>query len=170
MIKVYWHDDFSLHFGSQCLLCFCRKFGMKLASHYKPVKNKAIVHRTVRTMFGELWAQLRNEVLNHFCPVLTLTSPFLPCFSVWTLLISTLTSLHGRTARQHVEYNFKLKEVWVQLAGKANCLHDGNTVTNLRCQLLNQLIQDFRSILRILELSKTMGLPEINVDCHCTRS
>ena len=26
---------------SCCLLRFCRKFGPKLASHYKPVKNEA---------------------------------------------------------------------------------------------------------------------------------
>ena len=32
--------DFSLHFGSCCLLRFCHKFGPKLVSHYKPVKNK----------------------------------------------------------------------------------------------------------------------------------
>ena len=44
MIKVYWLDltwlDFSLHFRSCCLLRVCRKFGPKLASHYKPVKNE----------------------------------------------------------------------------------------------------------------------------------
>ena len=62
-----------------------------------------------------------------------------------------------------------LKEEWVELAGKANCLHDGNMETNLRSQLLNQLIQDFHSILRIMELSKTLALPEISADRHCTR-
>ena len=40
MMKVYWLD-FSLHFRSCCLLCVCRKFGLKLASHYKPVENEA---------------------------------------------------------------------------------------------------------------------------------
>ena len=39
MIKVYWLD-FSLHFLSCCLLRVCRKFGPKLASHYKPVENE----------------------------------------------------------------------------------------------------------------------------------
>ena len=39
VIRVYCLD-FSLHFGSRCLLCFCRKLGPKLASHYKPVKNE----------------------------------------------------------------------------------------------------------------------------------
>ena len=39
MIKVYWLD-FSLHFRSCCLLRVCRKFGPKLASHYKPVENE----------------------------------------------------------------------------------------------------------------------------------
>ena len=39
MIKVYWFD-FSLHFGSCCLLRVCRKFGPKLVSHYKPVENE----------------------------------------------------------------------------------------------------------------------------------
>ena len=53
MIKVYGLD-FSLHFGSCCLLRFCHKFGPKRASHYKPVKKRSIVRRTVRTMFGEL--------------------------------------------------------------------------------------------------------------------
>ena len=38
-MKVYLLD-FSLHFGSCCLLRVCRKFGLKLASHYKPVKNE----------------------------------------------------------------------------------------------------------------------------------
>ena len=38
MIKVYWLD-FSLRFGSCCLPRFCRQFGPKLASHYKPVKK-----------------------------------------------------------------------------------------------------------------------------------
>ena len=33
--------DFSQHFGSCCLLRFCRKFGPKIASHYKSVKNEA---------------------------------------------------------------------------------------------------------------------------------
>ncbi len=32
--------DFSLHFGSYCLLSFCHKFRLKLVSQYKPVKNK----------------------------------------------------------------------------------------------------------------------------------
>ena len=32
--------DFSLHFGSCCLLRVCRKFGPELASHNKPVKNE----------------------------------------------------------------------------------------------------------------------------------
>ena len=32
--------DFSLHFPSCCLLRVCRKFGPKLASHYKPVENE----------------------------------------------------------------------------------------------------------------------------------
>ena len=36
MIKVYWLD-YSLHFGSRCLMRFCRRFGPKLASDYKPV-------------------------------------------------------------------------------------------------------------------------------------
>ena len=40
MIKVYWLDDFSLHFGSRCLLRVSRKFGPKLASHSKAVKNE----------------------------------------------------------------------------------------------------------------------------------
>ena len=31
---------FSLHFLSCCLLRVCRKFGPKLASHYKPVENE----------------------------------------------------------------------------------------------------------------------------------
>ena len=39
MMKVYWLD-FSLHFRSCCLLRICRKFGPKLASHYKPVENE----------------------------------------------------------------------------------------------------------------------------------
>ena len=39
MMKVYWLD-FSLHFRSCCLLRVCRKFGPKLASHYKPVENE----------------------------------------------------------------------------------------------------------------------------------
>ena len=39
MIKVYWLD-FSLHFRSCCLLRVCRKFGPKLASHYKPFENE----------------------------------------------------------------------------------------------------------------------------------
>ena len=51
--KVYWLD-FSLHFGSCCLLHFFRKFGTKLASYYKPVKKRSIVRRTVGTVFGEL--------------------------------------------------------------------------------------------------------------------
>ena len=70
MIKVYWLD-FSLHFRSCCLLRICRKFGPKLASHYKPVENEVkldcpnhvrrtkssikkriIVRRSVRSMFG----------------------------------------------------------------------------------------------------------------------
>ena len=59
MIKVYWLD-FSLHFGSCCLLCFCRKFGPKLASHYKPVKKRSIVRRTVRTMLSELKVRLSS--------------------------------------------------------------------------------------------------------------
>ena len=42
MIKVYLLGV-SLHFGSCCLLRFCRKFGPKLASHYKPVKKRSIV-------------------------------------------------------------------------------------------------------------------------------
>ena len=70
MIKVYWLD-FSLRFRSCCLLRVCRKFGPKLASHYKPVENEVkldcpnhirrskcsikkriIVRRSVRSMFG----------------------------------------------------------------------------------------------------------------------
>ena len=44
MIKVYWYWlDFSIHFGSCCLLRFCPKFGLKHASHYKPVKKWSIV-------------------------------------------------------------------------------------------------------------------------------
>ena len=39
MMKAYWLD-FSLHFWSCCLLRVCRKFGLKLASHYKPVENE----------------------------------------------------------------------------------------------------------------------------------
>ena len=39
MIKEYWLD-FNLHFRSCCLLRVCRKFGPKLASHYKPVENE----------------------------------------------------------------------------------------------------------------------------------
>ena len=39
VMKVYWLD-FSLHCGSCCLLRVCRKFGPKLASHYKPVENE----------------------------------------------------------------------------------------------------------------------------------
>ena len=39
MIKIYWLD-FSLHFWSCCLLRVCRKFGLKLASHDKPVENE----------------------------------------------------------------------------------------------------------------------------------
>ena len=39
MIKVYWLD-FSLHFWSCCLLRVCHKFGLKRASHYKPVENE----------------------------------------------------------------------------------------------------------------------------------
>ena len=61
MIKVYWLN-FSQNFGSCCLLRFCRKFGPKLASHYKAVKNGSMVRRTVRTMFSELKVQLRNEL------------------------------------------------------------------------------------------------------------
>ena len=30
-----------------------RKFGLKLASHYKPAENESKVRRTVRSMFGE---------------------------------------------------------------------------------------------------------------------
>ena len=79
VMKVYWLD-FSLHFGSCCLLRVCRKFGPKLASHYKPVENEVkldrpnhirqtkssikkriIVRRSVRSMFGEqTFAQLRT--------------------------------------------------------------------------------------------------------------
>ena len=59
MIKVYW-TDYSLHFGSCCLLRFCHKFGPKLASHYKPVNKRSILHRTVRTMFGELNVRLSS--------------------------------------------------------------------------------------------------------------
>ena len=39
MMKVYWLD-FSLNFRSCCLLRVCRKFGPKLASHYKLVENE----------------------------------------------------------------------------------------------------------------------------------
>ena len=59
MIKVYCLA-FSLHFGSCCLLHFCRKFGPKLASHYKPVKKRSTVRRTVQTMFGELKVRLSS--------------------------------------------------------------------------------------------------------------
>ena len=67
-MKVYWLD-FSLHFRSCCLLRVCRRFGPKLASHYKPVENEVkfglsepykssikkriIVSRSVRSMFGQ---------------------------------------------------------------------------------------------------------------------
>ena len=88
MIKVYWLD-FSLHFWSCCLLCICRKFGPKLASHYKPVENEVkfvelsepcsansnsikkriIVRRTVRSMFGEqTFAQLRTGLKQILLP------------------------------------------------------------------------------------------------------
>ena len=36
----------------------CRKFGPKLASHYMPVENEV---KLVRTMFGKLKVQLKNE-------------------------------------------------------------------------------------------------------------
>ena len=42
-MKVYWLD-FSLNFRSCCLLRVCRKFGPKLASHYKPVENEVKFH------------------------------------------------------------------------------------------------------------------------------
>ena len=37
---------------------FPPNFGPKLASHYKPVKKRSIVRRTIRTMFGELQVRL----------------------------------------------------------------------------------------------------------------
>ena len=52
--------DHSLHFGSCCLLCFCHKFGLKLASHYKPLKKWSIVRWNVLTMFGELKVNLSS--------------------------------------------------------------------------------------------------------------
>ena len=78
-MKVYWLD-FSLHFRSCCLLRVFRKFGPKLASHYKPVENEVkfglsepysgtkssikkwiIFRRSVRSMFGkQTFAQLRT--------------------------------------------------------------------------------------------------------------
>ena len=59
MIK---YIDFSLHFGSRCLLRVSRKFGPKLASHYKPVENEVkFIELSEPLMFGELEVQLRNE-------------------------------------------------------------------------------------------------------------
>ena len=59
VMKVYWLD-FSLHFRSCCLLRVCRKFGPKLASHLQASWEWSKVW-TVRTIFGELKVQLRNE-------------------------------------------------------------------------------------------------------------
>ena len=59
MIKVCWRD-FSLHFGTCCLLCVCRKFGQRLASHYMSVKERSIVCRTVPAMFGGLKFRLSS--------------------------------------------------------------------------------------------------------------
>ena len=102
MIKVYWLD-FSLHFGSCCLLRVCSKFSPKLASHYKPGKNEVkfnypnhfrrtkssikkriIVRRTVRSMFGE--PTLR--------PVKTITAT--------ACKISGLKSSHIHASRQYI--------------------------------------------------------------------
>ena len=52
--------DFSLHFGSCCLLRFCCRFVPKLACHYKPVKKRSVVRRIVRTKFGELKVRLSS--------------------------------------------------------------------------------------------------------------
>ena len=95
MIKVYWLD-LSQHFWSCCLLRVCCKFGLKLASHYKPVDNEVkfvelskpwsvnkssikkqiIVRQTVQSMCSEqTFAQLRtgfratiSSVNNHSYP------------------------------------------------------------------------------------------------------
>ena len=84
MIKVFWLD-FSLHFWLCCLLCVCRTFGPKLASHYKPVENESncphhvrqtkssikkqiIARQSVQSMFSEqTFAQLRTELRCCFC-------------------------------------------------------------------------------------------------------
>ena len=97
VMKVYWFD-FSLHFRSCCLLHVCRKFGPKLASHYKPVENEVkfglskpfrrtkssikkqiIVRRSVRSMFGR----------TNICPV----KNGLNTVSPWPLLCRNLNEV-----------------------------------------------------------------------------
>ena len=76
MIKVYSWLDFSLHFGSSCLLSFCFSSAASLGrsvhliisqltwetkhsssncpNHIRGTKRSSIVRRPVRSMFGEL--------------------------------------------------------------------------------------------------------------------
>ena len=39
-MKVYWLDLTLAYIFDHAVLCVCRKFGPKLASHYKPVENE----------------------------------------------------------------------------------------------------------------------------------
>ena len=61
MIKIYWLDLTLAYILDHAVCCaFFRKFGLKPASHYEPVRKRSIVRPTVRTMFGELKVRLTS--------------------------------------------------------------------------------------------------------------
>ena len=103
MIKVYWLD-FSLRFGSGCLLHVCRKFGPKLTSH-EPVRKWNIVCQTVWTRFSE--PKLSSSSIKKWSIV---------CQTVWTRFsepkLSSSSIKKRSIVRQTVQSMFGELTVW----------------------------------------------------------